>query len=50
MLKITLLNKEQAINILFAIIDQGTSYKVTCSDETLKLIDEAKDYVLRNLK
>lgn len=45
-----IVNKEQAINILFATIEINfDNHKQNMSEDTAKLIDEAKDYVLRNL-
>lgn len=43
------MNKERAINILFFLIDTMVD-KSKISDDTNKLIDEAREYVLKNLR
>ena len=49
MVVLYILTREQAINILFCVIDTMVD-KSKCSDNTNKLIDEAREYILRNLK
>jgi hypothetical protein len=48
--KSNIVNKEQAINVLFATIDiKLQTHKENFPETYQQLIDEAKDYVLRNL-
>lgn len=47
---VTLVNKDQAINVLFAAIEMKIdNYKDNIGENMLKDIDDAKEYVLRNL-